>query len=55
MDGYLVARLLPGEAEDIFAKPQVRHVAELADGSTFVAFDGDLPFVGGMILEGASV
>jgi hypothetical protein len=51
MDGYLIARLAPGEAEEIFAQQQVRHVAELADGNTFVAFDGELPYAGGMILE----
>lgn len=51
MDGYVIARLKPGEAEDIFALPQVRHVAELADGNTFIAFDGDLPYEGGTVFE----
>jgi len=51
MDGYVIARLKPGEAEDIFALPQVRHVAELADGNTFIAFDGELPYEGGTAFE----
>jgi hypothetical protein len=51
MDGYVIARLRQGEAEEIFAKPQVRHVAELADGNTFIAFDGELPYEGGTVFE----
>jgi hypothetical protein len=51
MDGYVIARLAPGEAESIYALPQVRHVAELEDGNTFVAFDGDVPCAVGTILE----
>src|SRR6185369_3469006 len=50
-DGYVIARLAPGEAEDIFSLPQVRHVADLADGNTFIAFDGELPYEGGTVFE----
>ena len=54
MDGYMIARFTPGEAEHIYALPQVRHVADLADGNTFVAFNGELPYTiptGGLILS----
>lgn len=55
MNGYVIAILRPGEAEEVFAKPQVRHVAEMSDGTTFVAFDGDVPIARGMILEAEPV
>jgi len=54
MDGYMLARLTKGEAEHIYGLPQVRHVADLADGNTFVAFNGELPYTiptGGLILS----
>jgi hypothetical protein len=51
MDGYILARIPWSEAEDIFSLPQVRHVAELADGNTFIAFDGELPYEGGTVFE----
>jgi len=51
MDGYVLARIPWSEAEDIFSLPQVRHVAELADGNTFIAFDGELPYEGGTVFE----
>lgn len=55
MNGYAIARLLPGEAEEIFAKDQVRHVALMDDGTTFIAFDGDIPVERGTILENVEV
>lgn len=51
MNGYAIVRLGPDEVEEVFAKPQVRHVALMDDGTTFVAFDGDIPVQHGMILE----
>ncbi len=54
MDGYVVARLVPGEAEEIFAKDQVRHVALMDNGTTFIAFDGDIPVERGVIFENIS-
>jgi hypothetical protein len=51
MDGYILARIPWSEAQDIFSLPQVRHVAELADGNTFIAFDGELPYEGGTVFE----
>lgn len=51
MNGYVIARLMPGEAEYIFTKQQVRHVALMDDGTTFIAFDGEIPVETGLILE----
>lgn len=51
MNGYAIARLAPGEAEAVFELPRVRHVALMDDGTTFVAFDGDIPVQSGAILQ----
>jgi|SRR5215470_15620899 len=50
MDGYIITPD-SDDAALCFGKEGVRHVAQLSTGEGFVAFDGPIPFEGGMILE----
>src|SRR5262249_30332599 len=50
MDGYIITPNAD-DAWDCYGLEGVRHVAELASGEGFVAFDGAIPFAGGLILE----
>lgn len=49
-DGYVVAD--PGtDPEAVFNQPGVRHVAVLENGELFVAFEGDRPCAGALLLN----
>jgi len=50
MDGYVIAD--PGtDPEAVFNEPGVRHVAILENGELFVAFIGDRPCAGALLLN----
>jgi hypothetical protein len=50
MDGYVIAD--PGtDPEAVFNEPGVRHVAILENGELFVAFEGERPCAGALLLN----
>jgi hypothetical protein len=50
MDGYIITATAE-QAIAAFGEPGVRHVAELESGEGFVAFEGDRPCAGALLLN----